>query len=104
MSSFHMTLGDIKYICKRSITCNSDDPENSDQKTKITDTVHDKSFVGCFVKIIILKPVTDQQIRTKSYSFPANEHDYIVGTHHQQQLGKNKKIEIRKISSIMCRR
>ena len=59
------------------------------------------AFFAALCIIGIFKPVTNQQIRTKTNAFPANEHDHIIGAHHQQQHGEYKEIQVRKITGKM---
>ena len=77
-----------------------DDSKNGDQKTKIADAIHDKSFFCCIIVIEIFKPVTDQQIRTESNTFPSNKHNHIIRAQHQQQHGEHKEIQVREIFCI----
>ncbi len=58
--------------------------DNSKKKTKVTNTIHDKCLFRCIVIGRVFEPETDQEIRAQSNTFPANEHDQVIGTKHKQ--------------------
>src|SRR5690606_40184859 len=69
--------------------------KHGDQKTQISDPVHDKRlFCGAGI-IPVLKPEPDKQVRTQSDSFPSDKHDQVVGSQYQEQHKEYKQVEKR---------
>ena len=90
----------LKYFVERNRSKLADDGKDGDQETEIPDAVHDKCFFGRIAIIQIFKPVTDQQVGTKTHAFPSDKQDHIVGAQHQEQHGKNKEVEVGEIFCI----
>src|SRR5258706_11681484 len=71
-----------------------DQYEDAEDEAKIADAVDDKRFVAGNRIVVLAVPKADQQVRTQSDAFPADEKQQQVVAHHQRQHEKNKQIEI----------
>src|SRR5690606_22468529 len=74
------------------------DHKNSHQQTKVANTVHDECFSGCFAVFLVVIPETDQKVRAKSYTFPADKQDHIIASHNKEQHHKHEQVQIGKKS------
>src|ERR1700760_4057175 len=90
-----------KHFTKGSRTISSDQEKDSDQKTHVTDTVHDKRLLRRIPIIQVLEPITYQQVRTQPHTFPSDKEDDKVRTQHQQQHRKHKEVQIGEITRKM---
>ena len=78
------------------------DQNHAQQQPKIPNAIHDKCLIRSFIIIMILKPKSNQQVRTQSNALPPDEHQQVVGSHHQQQHKKYKQIKIGEEPAESC--
>src|SRR6185369_5842508 len=64
------------------------------QKPEVADAVHYKGFLTCITSRLLVEVVTDKQVGTQTYTFPANKHQQQVVSKYQQEHGKHKEVEV----------
>ena len=74
--------------------------EHGDEEPKVTDPVHDKSFLPRFGVGLVAEPETDQQIRREADAFPADEQHGITSAEHEHQHERHEKIQIREVPRV----
>ena len=92
----------VAYQCKNIVIverakCNKNE-HDAENKANVTDAVNDKSFTRSVGILHLIKPKTNQQIRTQADQFPANKHQQIIATHHQHQHRGDKQIKVNKVT------
>src|SRR2546423_930578 len=74
--------------------------EHRHQEPKIPDAVDDECLLASVGVCLVVEPEADEQIRTESYAFPADEQDRIVRAHYQYEHEEHKQVEVREIPRI----
>ncbi len=76
------------------------DGKHPQQESGITDTVHDKRFVGGGARRFAMEIESDQQIRTQPHAFPTHKHQRVVIPQNKGQHGEHEEIEVSEKSVV----
>src|SRR5262249_6255063 len=88
------TLSCIEHLPESKRTDCFIHQEQSQQEAESSNTVHDKCFLGSIVICLFLEPEANEQVREKSYPFPADEHNEVVVAQYQQQHEEDEQVEV----------
>ena len=77
-----------------------DQQKQRNQKSKISDAVHNESFFSRRGRRIFREPESNQQIRRQPHALPPDEHLQVVARQHQRQHEKHEQVQIAEVPVI----
>src|SRR5690606_28689246 len=76
----------------------AEDQKDAENETDIANPVHHESLLGCISCFPCIEVITDEQIGTKTDSFPADEHQQLIVRQNQDAHHKDEQIEVSEVA------
>ena len=84
-----------RFVKKRNRAGHRKDQKHRHQNAPVADAVHDKRFFRRFSRFVAFDVITDEQVRTQTHAFPADEHQQKIIRQNERQHREHKQIQIR---------
>src|SRR5438067_94542 len=72
-----------------------DQQKQSDEKSKVADTIDDECFLSGRRGGVLDKPKPNQQVGRQAHAFPTNEHQQVVVGQDERQHEEHEQIQVR---------
>src|SRR5262249_8713057 len=66
-------------------TARNENQHDADGQSPVSDAVDDERLLGSIAGTFLVKVVTDEQVRTETYTFPTDEHHQVVAPEHERE-------------------
>jgi len=90
----------VKNLLESHGTKMDEDEHHSQNKARIADAIHDKSFFTGIARALLVEIKSDEQIGAEPDPFPAHEHHHVVVGQNERQHGEHEEVHIGKESIV----